>query len=45
MQKIEIKVGAVEFSGEGEQGWVASQLERVLRVAPSIVARDTAQTR
>ena len=35
--KIEIKVGAVEFSGEGEQGWVASQLERVLKAAPSIV--------
>jgi hypothetical protein len=35
--KIEIKVGAVEFSGEGEQGWVANQLERVLKAAPSIV--------
>src|SRR5438552_56511 len=35
--KIEIKVGAVEFSGEGEQAWVASQLERVLKAAPTIV--------
>src|ERR1041384_2419518 len=35
--KIQIKVGDVEFSGEGEQGWVSTQLERVLKAAPSIV--------
>ena len=27
--KIQIKVGDVEFPGEGEQGWVSTQLERV----------------
>jgi hypothetical protein len=31
--KIQIKVGDVEFSGEGEQGWVSTQLERVLKAA------------
>ena len=35
--KIQIKVGDVEFSGEGEQGWVSTQLERVLKAAPTIV--------
>jgi hypothetical protein len=36
--KIQIKVGDVEFSGEGEQAWVATQLERILKAAPTIVA-------
>jgi hypothetical protein len=35
--KIQIKVGDVEFSGEGEQGWVSAQLERILNAAPAIV--------
>ena len=35
--KIQIKVGDVEFSGEGEQGWVSTQLERILKAAPGIV--------
>src|SRR5437868_621067 len=34
--KIQIKVGDVEFTGEGEQGWVSTQLERVLKAASSI---------
>jgi hypothetical protein len=36
--KIQIKIGEVEFSGEGEKAWVAAQLERILKVAPTIVA-------
>ena len=35
--KIQIKIGDVEFSGEGEQGWVSTQLERILKAAPGIV--------
>ena len=34
--KIQIKVGDVEFSGEGDQGWVSTQLERVLKAASSL---------
>jgi hypothetical protein len=36
--KIHVKVGDVEFTGEGEQGWVATQLDRILKAAPGIVA-------
>lgn len=36
--KIQIKVGELEFSGEGEQAWVSTQLERVLKVAPTLAA-------
>ncbi len=34
--KIDVKVGAVSFSGEGEQAWLAEQLERILKAAPEI---------
>jgi hypothetical protein len=34
--KIQIKVGDVEFSGEGEQGWVSTQLERVLKAGAAM---------
>src|SRR5437016_5093572 len=36
--KIQIKVGDVEFCGEGEQGWVSTQLERILKAAPALAA-------
>src|SRR5438067_3512182 len=35
--KLQIKIGNVEFSGEGDQAWVGAQLERVLKAAPAIV--------
>jgi len=35
--KIQIKIGEVEFTGEGEQAWVATQLDRILKAAPEIV--------
>ncbi len=31
--KIEVSVGAVSFSGEGEQAWLAEQLDKVLKAA------------
>lgn len=34
--KIDIKIGAISFAGEGEQAWLAEQLEKVLRAAPEI---------
>lgn len=34
--KIEVNVGAVSFCGEGEQEWLAAQLDKVLKAAPEI---------
>lgn len=36
--KIEVTVGPVSFTGEGEQAWLAEQLEKVLRAAPQVLA-------
>ena len=36
--KIQMKIGEVEFSGEGEQAWVGKQLEKILNAAPTIAA-------
>lgn len=35
--KIEIKVGSIEFSGEGEQTWVAEQLDKILDKADCLM--------
>lgn len=34
--KIEIKVGAVSFSGEGEGRWISEQLDKVLEKIPML---------
>lgn len=34
--KIEVAVGAVTFSGEGDQAWLAEQLDKVLKAAPEL---------
>jgi hypothetical protein len=34
--KIEIKVGAVSFSGEGESKWLAEQLDKILTCVPQL---------
>lgn len=36
--KIEISVGPVSFSGEGDQAWLAEQLDKVLKAATGIAA-------
>ena len=36
--KIQIKVGAVEFSGEGDQAWLALQLDKVLTKIPELLS-------
>lgn len=35
--KIQIKVGHVEFSGEGNQEWLASQLDKILEKVPELL--------
>lgn len=35
--KIQIKVGHVEFSGEGNQQWLASQLDKILDKVPELL--------
>jgi hypothetical protein len=34
--KIDVTVGNLAFAGEGEQAWLAEQLDKVLRAAPEI---------
>ena len=36
--KIEIKIGQIEFSGEGQQDWVAKQLDKILSKAEDLAA-------
>ena len=35
--KIEIKVGIVKFSGEGEQKWLSEQLDKILEKIPELL--------
>src|SRR5436190_13811158 len=35
--KIQIKVGIVEFSGEGNQDWLATQLDKILEKVPELL--------
>lgn len=35
--KIDVKLGPVSFSGEGDQAWLAEQLEKVLTAAPKVL--------
>ena len=35
--KIQVKVGIVEFSGEGEQDWLAKQLDKILEKVPELL--------
>ncbi len=35
--KIEVVVGPVSFTGEGDQVWLAEQLEKVLKAAPGVL--------
>jgi hypothetical protein len=40
--KIQIKVGIVEFSGEGNQEWLASQLDKILNKIPELLKIELA---
>ncbi|MGE0115241.1 MAG: hypothetical protein AB7T07_10215 [Steroidobacteraceae bacterium] len=35
--KIEIRIGQITFSGQGEQDWVASQLDKILAQAEKLI--------
>ena len=35
--KIHIKIGAIQFSGEGEQDWVAKQLDKIIAQAENLI--------
>ncbi len=35
--KIEFKLGGIYFSGEGDEAWVASQLDKILDKAPELL--------
>jgi autotransporter translocation and assembly factor TamB len=36
--KIQLKVGTIEFSGEGSEAWLALQLDKLLEKAPALAA-------
>jgi hypothetical protein len=40
--KIQVKVGIVEFSGEGEQEWLAAQLDKILEKVPELLKIEMA---
>lgn len=35
--KIDIKIGEIQFSGQGEQDWVAKQLDKILEQAEKLI--------
>ena len=35
--KIQLKIGNLEFTGEGESGWVSSQLDKILNKVPDLL--------
>ncbi len=35
--KIDIKIGQIQFSGEGEQDWVATQLDKIIAQAEKLI--------
>lgn len=35
--KIDIKIGQIQFSGEGEQDWVAKQLDKIIAQAEKLI--------
>ena len=36
--KIEVTIGAISFSGEGDQGWLSQQLDKILEAAPQLAS-------
>jgi hypothetical protein len=35
--KIEIRLGAIDFKGEGEEKWLENQLDKILQQAPELI--------
>lgn len=42
--KIQVKVGIVEFSGEGDPEWLASQLDKILEKIPELLKIEVSST-
>lgn len=42
ISKILVKVGIVEFSGEGDQDWLAKQLDKILEKIPELLKIEVA---
>lgn len=42
--KIRVSVGAFRFSGEGEQQWLAQQLDKILKSAESLIELTPSQS-
>ena len=42
--KIQVKVGIVEFSGEGNQDWLAKQLDKILDKVPELLKIEVGET-
>ncbi len=40
--KIEIKIGIVEFTGEGEQEWLGQQLDKIIEKLPELLKIELA---
>lgn len=40
--KIQVKVGIVEFAGEGNQDWLAKQLDKILEKVPELLKIEVA---
>jgi len=38
--KIQVKVGSVEFSGEGNQDWLSNQLDKILEQIPKLLQSE-----
>lgn len=43
--KIQVKVGIVEFSGEGNQDWLAKQLDKILDKVPELLKIEVGGTK
>src|SRR4029077_12207894 len=43
--KLQIKIGDVEFTGEGDKEWIETQLNKILKAATEIVAAKPAGQR
>ncbi len=35
--KIQFKIGTIEFSGEGEEAWIETQLDKIIQQAPTLL--------
>lgn len=43
--KLQIKIGELEFTGEGDKAWIEAQLNKILKAVPGIVAAKPAGPR